>query len=162
MHELLNRIEAGCESCRRYCPQAAQRCAAVSVWSVGQQLDHVALVNAAVLAQVNGQGLLDETDKGWNLLGFMVMTSGWIPRGKGPSPDIFKSQDPDYQALAGRFRDLSSGFAALAPQMAEIEADRRRFPHPAFGGFTRRDWLRLVDIHQRHHLKIMRDIVARG
>jgi hypothetical protein len=80
-------------------------------------------------------------------------------------------------------RDVSRSLAATRPQLARMRSlcagtdfDRRsasvsawsvgaqlsHMRHPYFGGLTPAEWLRFIPVHHHHHLKIVRDILAKA
>jgi hypothetical protein len=46
----------------------------------------------------------------------------------------------------------------LGDALAETERSDGRWNHFVFGGLSPMQWLRTMDVHTRHHLKIIRDI----
>jgi hypothetical protein len=60
-----------------------------------------------------------------------------------------------------RLRELDESrltVLALEPALADIERAAGRIEHFAFGGLTALQWLRVMAIHTRHHLKIIEGI----
>jgi hypothetical protein len=130
----------------------------VSTWCLAEQLDHTTKVTASVV-DVLGDANAPPLDGGINFLGRLVLLFGWIPRGVGKSP----------RRLTGTHAaatDLEAALAQLAKAFDELPFDRLRASrtplvrHPKFGGLTPPQALRFLEVHTRHHLKIVDDILA--
>jgi hypothetical protein len=164
--------------------ELAARAPAVSGWSVAEQLEHLVLVDRAVLKSV--LRILDDphgrsaqpaqpaqpAPPGINLLGRVVLGIGFIPRGRARTlPPFQPGAAPAAAAGAGvvgiagiaGIAEIERGMRQLEPRLGELEASGSRSRHPLFGGLGGRQWLRFVTVHHHHHLKIVRDIRrARG
>lgn len=133
---------------------------AVSAWAPAQHLEHLAITGGEVLSAVEA-GLRagnEAAPRRPGFMGWMVLATGWLPRGAGKA---LKSWSPS-DARPGRARE---GLAALAarlegfePRLPEIAAARATVRHPVLGHFTPAQWLRFLEVHQNHHLKIIRDV----
>lgn len=129
---------------------------AVSGWGVSEHLDHLLKVLQAVssfiiLAEEKPDGKL-------NFIGKVVLTTGFIPRGRAQSPKAVRG------ARANR-EELQRAVAACRGTLSKIAAPAQRpkypiFPHPFFGHLTRGQALRFLVVHNQHHFKIIRDILA--
>ena len=176
--QILRQLALMAELARGPEAELAARAPAVSGWSVAEQLEHLVLVDRAVLKSV--RHILDDPRRqsaqpapppapGINLLGRVVLGTGFIPRGRARTM-------PPYQpgaaaaAAAGAgvvgivgIEEIERGVRELEPRLGELEAGGGRSRHPLFGGLGGRQWLRFVTVHHHHHLKIVRDIRrARG
>ncbi len=132
----------------------------VSAWSCGQQAGHLALVLSGtadsldkLLANpdVNADGELSEMGK--NLL-----ESGVMERGFGKAPEPFKPGDTNRLDLKKTLLEAKSKWEALFGRKDEIANCKSRSEHPA-GMLTASNWVRLMAIHNAHHLKIVRDVL---
>ncbi|MCP4661153.1 MAG: hypothetical protein GY856_37600 [bacterium] len=145
----------------RQADEIAVRAEAVSRWSVGQHLEHLTLADAAVVAGLDKLAATPGAAEGRpNLVGRLVLLFGIIPRGKGRAwKQITPGETIDGARLAASFDDLSRRLkAAFEPRPGEFEAPPGRFRHRIFGDLHAFQWLRFVDIHHRHHGRIIRDI----
>jgi hypothetical protein len=131
-----------------------------SAWSVGQHLDHMANANQAMAAAVTK--ILSpepiETRSGPTFLGRAVLLGGWIPRGAGKAPDFTTPAADSPAQIRSNVRASLQVVSSLGEALPEIGRSKARLDHFAFGGLTPMQWLRTMDVHTRHHLKIIRDI----
>lgn len=136
----------------------------VSAWSVGDHLEHMQRVGRSVL------GVLDklraEPGPGprpaIRPVGRLILFVGFIPRGRARATRFVEPQGLPREGLQSELAALHARLAALGPaQLAVLEGIAGRLPHPIFGGLDARQWLRFLEIHQHHHLKIIRDIERR-
>ncbi len=84
------------------------------------------------------------------------MLSGWIPRGRGRAPEVALTTEGITQDQLTVFLNRSEASlneAAAAPRDAWFE-------HFAFGVMDRDRTLRFLRIHNRHHARIVYDILA--
>jgi DinB superfamily len=161
--------------------EVAARAPAVSGWSVAEQLEHLVLVDRAVLKSV--RRILDDPHRqaaqsaqpappapGINLVGRVVLGTGFIPRGRARTMPPYQPGAAPAEGAAGAgvaavlgIEEIERGMRELEPRLGELEASAGRSRHPLFGGLGGRQWLRFVTVHHHHHLKIVRDIRrARG
>jgi len=127
----------------------------VSGWSVGMHIQHCALAMSGILSSLLGcEGPPPERSP--NLVGRGVLMTGRIPRGAAQAPAVALPKRDVGQAelieeLARCERLLSS-----APEMAE----NAWFRHFGLGVLRRDQALRFLAVHNDHHLRIIRDILA--
>ncbi len=128
----------------------------VSAWSVHKHVEHLLLANEGIFAMIAAGAAPDPVEpKSW--LGRLVLLTGRIPRGRG--------QAPEGTVPAGLPRDALLALHARVKEAART-LDATALPegvvgnHPVFGGFTATDWLRLMAVHDDHHLAIVADVEA--
>ncbi|MCL7967398.1 MAG: DinB family protein [marine benthic group bacterium] len=138
--------------------RAAARCDThdpdVSQWTVGMHVHHCCLATTAVCESL----LASEPPTPRaprSVLTAAVFLFGRIPRGRGKSPE---------QAMpeAGVSReDLDAMLDASAEGLRAVAATdpRKWFRHFSFGVMDRDRTLKFVRIHNRHHLRIIADII---
>jgi hypothetical protein len=124
----------------------------VSQWSVGMHVHHCALSMIAI-----GKGLAASTPpmppERWTLPRFAVFTFGRIPRGRARTKLVPEPSVPAAELVA--LLDQSEALVAAA-----LGLDRDSWiTHPVFGPLRRDDALKFVRIHNRHHLRIVSDIM---
>lgn len=140
----------------------AQRHAATSAWSIGQQLEHLLLTDRVILAWLHAvaKGMMASDGPGgptWR--GQVVIRAGFIPRGKGRAPDVTRPDGMELPAIRSGFAEVQDEAEALADLLPTLAADSCTRRHPALGYFTPPRWLRFAQVHHRHHGKIIRDIL---
>jgi DinB family protein len=124
-----------------------------SSWSAAQQYDHILKVASAVLA------VLEEKNpkvlsRPCSLLGKVILTIGWIPRGRAKSPEKLVGAAVSVDELRSQLDALAAAIervAAHADQSSRVPIVK----HPIFGGLNRAQALRLAAVHTEHHLKIV-------
>jgi hypothetical protein len=133
----------------------------VSAWSVRQQVDHsLKVLHFGLLTLEKGT---DRTLVPINLLGRFLMALGWIPRGRGKSPERVLPEERTNAELAGEVRRLRAGFSDPAlSESARFSDPKPIFPHPYFGGLDAAQGVHFLGMHTHHHWKIVRDIRKRA
>ena len=135
-------------------PSFAASDPSVSAWSVGMQLHHSLLATNRI-ARAVVESVPGEQRPIFNLLRMLVLFVGDFPRGRGKAP---KASWPSDDVTEAELRTLlESGRDALA-QAAEADA-KAWWKHFAFGVMRRDTAIKFVHIHNRHHLKIVDDIL---
>lgn len=129
----------------------------VSRWSPLLHAEHLARAGHGSLGQLD-KAL--ERDGGASLkpLGFLVLTLGWLPRGRGKSPEPAVPQGIEREPVAAELHTFRDRVEALESRLDEIAAGKGRAAHPFFGGLTPARWVRFLEVHHHHHLKIVEDI----
>lgn len=133
---------------------------AVSAWSVGMHVEHCALA-VDRMATLLGESVGPDGSVRlcppvrWGIPRVFVTATGSIPRGKGKSPQaVIPEPEPAREHI----------LAALDAAEARIETalvlpEKAWYHHHIFGPFRRDKVLWFMGVHNRHHLKIIRDIL---
>ena len=153
-------------------PELAARAAPVSGWSVAEQLEHLVLVDRAVLQSLGR--ILDGPRRppdpqrpaapprppvpGINLVGRLVLGTGFMPRGRARTMPPYHPGAAPIAAVRAGIPEIDDGVRGLAPRLGELERAGGRARHRIFGGLGGRQWLRFLGVHHHHHLKIVSDI----
>lgn len=127
----------------------------VSRWSVGMHIHHAALVMHGV---VDSAFSCREAAPRWspNLLGRVVLLTGRMPRGRAPAPEATRPSDSPHEGLL-----LTALHAAtLAVRRLPAAPANVWFRHFALGVLRGRSVSRFLEVHNRHHLRIISDILA--
>jgi hypothetical protein len=148
-------MDYGLHDLRQSVDHADVSVASVSHWSVGMQIHHCCLATAAIC-----QSLIDSKPppprRRWSPITSIVFLSGRIPRGRGKAPEVaLPKQDISTDELV----PLLDRSEQLLEQVSQLDRSRW-FKHFAFGILDRDKSLKLLRIHNRHHLRIVADIVA--
>lgn len=145
----------------------------VSAWSVGRQLEHLLLSDRRILAWLERVADDDGSEPGGRsevrggskrrggptLAGWLVLTTRFIPRGRGQAPDFTLPAGLPREEVEEAFRDIRGRLAALEPRLEALAASPATLPHPSLGIFTAPRWLRFARVHHEHHEKIIRRIL---
>jgi len=126
----------------------------VSRWSVGMHVHHCSLAMTNI-----GRGLAKSTPPvppgRRSLPRLLVFTLGRIPRGRAKNPPAVAPTPAipvaELLALLDESAKHLEGTASLSPDTW--------ITHPMLGPLRRDDALRFVRIHNRHHLKLVGDIL---
>ena len=139
-----------------YVPRWSVKNETVSKWSVGMQIEHCLLGTRGICnAVVHSKPYSGKIKK--SFVRRAIFLTGIIPRGRGKSP---AAAIPNEQSTESALRELLAE-ANLSAQKA-VEADRDCWwKHFAFGVMKRDEALKFVEIHNKHHLKIISDILSK-
>ena len=136
--------------------------AGVSEWSAGQHLHHIAQSNRVIARSIAGLVTSEsetDADRRVNLAGITILASGYIPRGRGKAPARLHppsslAREDIESAVTASVRSID-GLKELA---GIIEKRRSRLKHPYLGYLRSSQWLRFMNVHTGHHLRIVRDV----
>jgi hypothetical protein len=165
VHEKLERQIGGLAELAAGPPQVLQsRAEAVSGWSVAEHLEHLVRIDNGILDRIDrlAAGTAEPPSKPvppLNLIGRLILLCGLIPRGRGKAPEAVRPQGMEVAELRAGIAGLGERFHSLGPRLPELAALQGTFRHPYFGGLSPVQWLRFMDIHHHHHLKIVRDVL---
>ncbi|MGK2855831.1 MAG: DinB family protein [Thermoanaerobaculia bacterium] len=134
-----------------------RRVESISGWSTSEQLDHALKVKASILARI---ATPVRVEKPLQFIAKVIMFFGWIPRGKGRSPELLVG----VPATREQLRTALLGVREQLGNLSQEQASNREpmVPHPLFGGLNAPQALRFAEVHTNHHLKIVREILAEG
>lgn len=138
---------------------------AISEWSVKDHLEHLAIANDGMVEWIHracegAEGL--ESGGGPNLLGRIILFAGVIPRGRGKAPERTVPKGVSAEDLVAQIRRTRGRVEALETRVPQMQASIATRKHFAFGDLNAPQWLRFAEIHNRHHQKIIRDVLAAG
>lgn len=138
----------------------------VSRWSIGEHLEHLVAVDRGVLERLSSPDdppPQASTDGGMpSPAGWLVLSTGYIPRGRGRTPDAFAPLGMEADAILVALEETAEHYAELRPQLAAIDEATWTVPHPILGHLRLAQWLRFVAVHHRHHDKIIEGIRRRA
>lgn len=132
----------------------------VSKWSFGEQLEHLYRGCHWVFDR------LDESMSGANAsgrvnaLGLGFLSINHIPRGMFPTIPPLEPHGGTMEIIQPLRQDLNRRIENVRWTLSEILVCPGRSRHPRMMYLTARHWMRFLDVHHRHHLAIIRDIVA--
>ena len=92
----------------------------------------------------------------FNIKKALVMATGWIPRGggKAPKPTRPEKEEMEEASLRSDFDETRMLMAVIFKKTQE----NSYLQHPYFGMLNREETMKFLDIHTKHHLKIIKDI----
>jgi hypothetical protein len=127
----------------------------ISKGSVGWHLDHsLKVINSVFEALKNSNS--EDYKKQFNGLRLFTFTLGFFPRGKAKSPkrvlppEIIVKEDIENQ--------LEKAMENMA--MVSVLEDNQFFTHPLFKQLNKKQTLKFLKLHTKHHLKIVEDILS--
>ena len=131
-----------------------------SRWCTAEHVDHMVKVSSSIV-KVLSDGNARTIEKKLSPIGRAILLFGWIPRGKGQAPERLRGARVAPDALTRSIDDLERLVANFPTSDVERRAGERLVPHPRFGGLTPVQAVRFAAIHNAHHFKIVRDVLAR-
>lgn len=147
INKLISKIEL-------YIPEKDMRNDSVSKSDIGWQLDHT-------LKVINGVcGIMIKTNpnkykKDFNLMRTVLFPLCYIPRGRAKSPKIVLP--PSIVLKENLYAQLQS--ARINIDNVKALPKTSHFKHHVFGMLSKKQTLRFIEIHTKHHLKIVNDIL---
>ena len=132
----------------------------VSKWSYGEQLEHLYRSSHYVLDRLE-ESMAGENRKG--RIGFWgrgLMVGGFIPRYWFPTIPPLVPQSGTEEHIGPLREGLRERVAQIEWRLEQIKASPGRSMHPRMKYLTSSQWLYFADVHHRHHLSLMRDILA--
>lgn len=132
----------------------------ISKWSVAQQIDHVVVADDYMINAILGaiSSPPPNVDARPIPMGRIVLLTGFIPRGKGKAPQGVYPKGVSHEEIRAGLKKTMTRVKELEASLPQIERSIGRVPHPVLGFFTGTEWLRFMDTHHHHHVKIIRDI----
>lgn len=131
----------------------------ISKWSFGQQLEHLYLASHWVLDRLEESLVGVDTSKRMGIYGYGLMVFGFIPRGVFPTIPPLKPASGTLDHIVPLREALTHRLRNVEWDLDNIKACRGKSLHPKMKYLSASQWLFFADIHHRHHLAIMRDIL---
>jgi hypothetical protein len=131
----------------------------VSKWSYGQQLEHIYRSSHYVLDRLEESLAGHNRDGRMGPWGVGMMIGGFIPRGAFPTIPQLEAAEGNAETIRPLQESLHERLAKIDWALAEVRRSKGKSRHPRMKFLDSGQWLFFADIHHRHHLAIMRDIV---
>jgi len=131
----------------------------VSKWSYGQHLEHLYLSSHYVMDRLQealGGGNRDAHMGFW---GVGLMVGGFIPRKAFPTIPPLEPHSGTLEHIEPLQKMLHERLRGIDWGLKEVKASPGKSRHPRMKFLNSGQWMFFADIHHRHHLAIMRDIV---
>jgi hypothetical protein len=127
----------------------------VSRWSAGMHIHHCCLVIIEISNQLK-DSVIPSPPKKWSIVKTFVFFTGIIPRGRGSAPEKVL---PDIHLLSQQLHESLDESERIIREVRNIDSQMWT-NHPVFGILTRDESIEFIRIHNSHHLKIIREILA--
>ena len=126
----------------------------ISKADVAWQLDHVLKVINRVTDTLSASHPSNYKSS-VSLARILSLTAGYIPRGRAKSPDVVKP--PEVILTEDIYAQLEEAKANIL-KLKTLD-DKANFKHFVFGQLNKAQTIRFMEVHTKHHLKIVRDIL---
>jgi hypothetical protein len=151
MHKLLNyvkELESKIPNQEDYNPE-------ISKSNVGWHIEHILLTNKMIMEAVEKSNPANYT---WSfkLSRILVFTMNKIPRGKAKAPKVVFPKTYDEQTLLEHLKIVTEKIQGL-----ENMSSDKYFDHPYFGNLRLNKTIKFLEIHTKHHLEIINDIIKK-
>jgi hypothetical protein len=135
-------------------PDSSKINTSVSATSVGWHIEHVLMANSQILTALK-QSKPDNYKWKFNLKRIIVFGINKIPRGKARAP---KSVQPSREITAENLKTDIQVLKAAVTTLSSLQPNNY-FEHPYFGKLNSKAAIRFLNIHTKHHLDIINDIL---
>jgi len=148
LSEYLDKIESNI-------PKFEEKNLKVSMSTIGWQIDHsLKVINNVAKALETSDPELYKNN--FSFLGKVFLTLGYFPRGKGKAPKhVIPPEIIIEKDLIAQVKEAKSNIKMLA----NLDKDSF-FNHPLFGNINSKRVYRFLEVHTKHHLKIIDDILS--
>lgn len=141
-------------SLERAIPEADKSNTKISARGVDWHLDHsLKIINSICSA------LIQSDPKNYrpkfNLIKWYILLRGSIPRGKAPSPKPFNNKE---RIDVSQLPELLAGAKEKIKAIENLDPNAH-FAHPMFGDLNLEQAKKFINIHTKHHLDIIDDIL---
>jgi DinB superfamily len=143
---LLNQLESNI-------PNYEKLNTAISAATVGWHIEHTLMATTNIIEALKKSNAKDYSWQ-FNTKRFFVFATGKIPRGKGKAPESVKPAVLNAAHLTTRIDTAKTKINELSALNA-----RNYFQHHFFGKLNVKATIKFLNIHMRHHLNIINDIV---
>lgn len=150
----MRNLEPSLEKLYNCIPQADKLNSGVSSVNIGWHIEHSLLVISRIIDTVTNSDP-NKYEYKFDFKRTVVFLLGKFPRGKATAPEIVipKQNEPiNYDTL------FASTRAAI--QVLKNAQPNQYFTHPIFGKLNKKHTFVMLDIHTKHHLKIIEDIIS--
>jgi hypothetical protein len=126
----------------------------VSASSVGWHIEHTLLTTSRIIETVKKSNP-KEYKGSFNIKRFFVFAANKIPRGKGQAPETVR---PQSIAAPDELRKKIEKAKAKVEELSSLNPNNY-FEHPYFDKLNLKAAIRFLNIHTKHHINIINDIV---
>jgi len=150
----MRNLEPSLDKLYSFISQADKQNDAVSSVNIGWHIEHSLLVISRIIETVVNSNP-EKYEWKFDFKRSFVFLLGKFPRGKAKAPEIVipkQNEQPNYDVLFASTREAIKNLASAKPN--------QYFTHPIFGKLNKRHTFVMLDIHTKHHLKIIEDIIS--
>ena len=150
----MRNLEPSLDKLYSFISQADKQNDAVSSVNIGWHIEHSLLVISRIIETVVNSNP-EKYEWKFDFKRSFVFLLGKFPRGKANAPEIVipkQNEQPNYDVLFASTREAIKNLASAKPN--------QYFTHPIFGKLNKRHTFVMLDIHTKHHLKIIEDIIS--
>jgi hypothetical protein len=150
----MRNLEPSLEKLYAYIQDAEISNPSVSSVNIGWHIEHSLLVISKIIETVVSSDP-NKYEYKFDLKRTFVFLLGKFPRGKANAPEIVipkQNEQADYDALFASTRAAIKNLESAKPN--------QYFTHPIFGKLNKQHTFVMLDIHTKHHLKIIEDIIS--
>ena len=125
----------------------------ISKSNVGWHIEHILLTIKMIIEAVEKSNPANYT---WSfkLSRIVVFTMNKIPRGRAKAPKVVVPKTYDEQTLLEHLKIVTEKIQGL-----ENMSSDKYFEHPYFGNLRLNKTIKFLEIHTKHHLEIINDIL---
>ncbi|HVR39809.1 MAG TPA: hypothetical protein VMU84_12000 [Thermoanaerobaculia bacterium] len=131
----------------------------VSKWSYGRQVEHLYRASHWTLDRLDESLTGANSEESANLLGGGFLTINHIPRHLFPTIPPLETHGGTMELIQPLKDNLAMRLARMHWTLDDVLASRGRSRHPRMRYLLTGWWVRFMDVHHRHHNRIIRDIV---
>jgi hypothetical protein len=131
----------------------------VSKWSYGRQVEHLYRASHWTLDRLDESLTGANESESLNLLGCGFICANFIPRGVFPTIPPLETHGGTMEIIQPLKDNLSRRLAQMRWTIQDVLASQGRSRHPRMKFLKTGHWLRFLDVHHRHHIAIIHDIV---
>ena len=150
----MRNLEPSLEKLYSYIKDDAKLNTTISSVNIGWHIEHSLLVISRIIDTVTNSDP-NKYEYKFDFKRTVVFLLGKFPRGKASAPEIVipkQNEQVNYDAL------FASTRAAI--QALKNAQPNQYFTHPIFGKLNKKHTFVMLDIHTKHHLKIIEDIIS--
>jgi DinB family protein len=131
----------------------------VSKWSYGHQLEHLYRTSHYVLDRLEESMTGRNATERMGFWGAGLMVGGFIPRYWFPTIPQLVPASGTMEHIQPLKDELKTRVEQIQWRLDQIEISQGKSRHPRMKYLSASQWLFFQDVHHRHHLSIMRDIL---
>lgn len=148
--ELLNQLENKISFCEMSNPE-------ISNGNVGWHIEHSLLTLNGITDFIIKSNPQDYKWK-FNLSRIIILTTKKIPRGRAKAPKVVQPKDSVDSVF------LQNHLSETQKKIKELDqlSSNNYFDHPFFGKIKLKQTIKFLEIHTKHHLDIINDIVKKN